>query len=165
MSCLLDIQLAVRCRQADFLCRDDAIHSWFLSLSFSLYEYTDMFQGNNEAKINLPTSTVKVSVKACSLHIHHYPCFDLKSISFDHWYLITFTSHSQRPCAVVWLMRKATFGVTLWSSTQWCVNRWVRRAAKWDDGFQKVLGRRNMSNSFWDQFPDVQVRHHGCVCG
>ncbi len=65
-------------RQADFLCRDDAFHSWFLSLSFSLYEYTDMFQGNNEAKINLPTSTVKVSVKACSLHIHHYPCYWLE---------------------------------------------------------------------------------------
>ncbi len=48
------------------------------SLSFSHYEYTDMFQGNNEAKICLPTSTVKVSVKACSLHINHYPCYWLK---------------------------------------------------------------------------------------
>lgn len=34
---------------------------------------------------------------------------DLRSISFNHLCLITLTLISQRPCAVVWLMRKSHF--------------------------------------------------------
>lgn len=59
---------------------------------------------------------------------------------------------------------KATFGVTVWSSTWWCVNRWVGELLSGMMVFETTPEEAWATLSAIN-FPDVQVRHHGCFCG
>jgi len=151
-----------------FCCGDGVFHSWFLSFSLSHYEKkNDMFHENNvcvKDQLISCSPALWVSVQACDLLIYHNPCYWLRSISFDHRCLITWLSFLKGLVqSYVW-WGKATFGVTVWSSTWWCVNRWVGELLSGMMVFE-ATPEEAWADLSAINFPDVQVRHHGCFCG
>lgn len=97
--------------QADFLCRDDAFHSWFLSVFFPLWIYWHVprQQRGKDQPISCSPALLKCQSKRAVFTFTIILLIDLRSISFGHWCLITLTLISQRPSADLWLMRKSHF--------------------------------------------------------
>ena len=146
----------------------EMVHST-AGFSLCLYptEYIDMFHEKMFVKdqlISCSPALWKCQSKPAIFSFTIILVIDFRSISFDHRCLITWLSFLKGFVqSYVW-WGKASFGVTVWSSTWRCVNRWVGELLSGMMVFETTPEEAWATLSAIN-FSDVQVRHHGCFCG
>lgn len=159
MSCLLDIQLAVKCWVG--ISQLVSLFVFFIPLWINWHEENVCVR---DQLISCSPALWKCQSKPPIFTFTIILVIDFRSISFDHRCLITWLSFLKGLVqSYVW-WGKDTFGVTVWSSTWWCVNRWVGELLSGMMVFEATPEEAWATLSAIN-FPDVQVRHHGCFCG